>query len=70
VVVDYEREIPLAGGERKEKRAYASLYVGKGGKKKYVRECMRVCCLVYVCVYTCVLSVCLSVCMWFRSRCV
>ncbi len=35
VVVDYEREIAL--GERgKEKRAYASLYVGKGGKKKWV----------------------------------
>jgi len=36
VVVDYEREIPV--GERKEKRAYASLYVGKGTKKKSVSE--------------------------------
>ena len=36
VVVDYEREIPL--GERKEKRAYASLYVGKGTKKKYAQR--------------------------------
>ena len=36
VVVDYEREIPV--GERKEKRAYASLFVGKGTKKKSVSE--------------------------------
>jgi hypothetical protein len=38
VVVDYEREIPI--GERKEKRTFASLYLGKGGKKKSVSEGM------------------------------
>lgn len=36
VVVDYEREIPI--GDKKEKRAFASLYMGKGGKKKSVSE--------------------------------
>lgn len=38
VVVDYEREIPI--GERKEKRTFASLYLGKSGKKKSVSEGM------------------------------
>lgn len=48
VVVDYEREIPLAG-ERKEKRAYASLYVGKGTKKKCALTFLLFCmCLLWL----------------------
>lgn len=36
VLVDYEREIPM--GDKKEKRAFATLHVGKGNKKKSVSE--------------------------------